>query len=95
MQQVLIVENARSHDNSPELSVFGKSASVQRRTYGTIKQSAIFFANIGRLPRVSHTTIRAKVVHNSVFAVRRLCDFGRCSRDFNIGAVGDEVVGIS
>lgn len=46
------------------------------------------------IPKVDRTTILAKVIHNSVVAVGCLHDFARRSGDFDLGAVGDEVVGV-
>ena len=46
------------------------------------------------IPKVDRTTILAKVIHNSIFAVGRLDDFAWCSGDLDFGAVGDEVVGV-
>lgn len=46
------------------------------------------------IPKVDRTTILAKVIHNSVVAVGCLGDFARRSGDFDLGAVGNEVVGV-
>ena len=45
-------------------------------------------------PKGNLTTIRAKVVHDGVLAVGCLGDFAWCSGDFDLRAVGDEVVGV-
>ena len=44
--------------------------------------------------KIKLTAILAKVVHNSIIAVGCLGDLARRSGDFDLGAVGDEVVGV-
>ena len=44
--------------------------------------------------KIKLTAILAKVVHNSIIAVGCLGDLARRSGDFDLRAMGDEVVGV-
>lgn len=77
MQQILIVKHPRPHSNSLKLPILRQSASIQCRTYMypplvmPSKKTSTHFRGSMR------TTIRAKVIHNNILAIRRLGDFAR------------------